>query len=282
VWPLVLSVLQGSDVMVASYSTAFSVLVIAAILSVVELTDRMADLFCEVRTMLFRQLFDQETWTYTYLVADPDTQEAALIDPVIEQVERDFKLLNELGLTLKYCLETHVHADHVTGTGKLRELTQCQGIVPVNAHVACANHLIQHGEVLQVGAIEIRAIATPGHTDSHMAYFVNGDRVLTGDALFIRGCGRTDFQSGDSGTLYDSITQNLFTLPDDTLVYPGHDYRGHTVSTIDEEKQWNPRLVGRTREQFIELMNNLNLPNPKKIMEAVPANERCGNVLIAQ
>ncbi|WP_416676522.1 MBL fold metallo-hydrolase [Egbenema bharatensis] len=232
--------------------------------------------------MLFRQMFDQETWTYTYLVADLNTKEAALIDPVIEQVERDFKLLHELGLTLKYCLETHVHADHVTGTGKLRELTHCQGIVPVNAQVACADHLIQHGEVLQVGAIAIRAIATPGHTDSHMAYLVNGDRVLTGDALFIRGCGRTDFQSGDAGVLYDSITQTLFTLLDDTLVYPGHDYRGHTVSTIGEEKQWNPRLVGRTREQFIELMNHLNLPNPQKIMEAVPANERCGNVLIAQ
>lgn len=231
--------------------------------------------------MLFRQLFDQETWTYTYLIADAETKEAALVDPVIEQVERDLKLIKELELTLKYCLETHVHADHITGTGKLRELTDCEGIVPENAQVACASRLIEDGERLKVGDIEIQAISTLGHTDSHMAYRVNGDRVLTGDALLIRGCGRTDFQSGDAGTLYDSITQRLFTLPDDTWVYPGHDYRGQTISTIGEEKRWNPRLLGRSREEFIKFMNSLNLPDPKKIMEAVQANERCGNVLIA-
>ncbi len=230
--------------------------------------------------MLFRQLFDQETWTYTYLIADPTTKAAALVDPVIEQVERDFKLLNELGLTLKYCLETHVHADHITGTGKLRELTGCEGIVPANAQVACASRFVQDGEILQVGEVEIQAIATLGHTDSHMAYWVNGDRVLTGDALLIRGCGRTDFQSGNAGALYDAITQRLFTLSDETWVYPGHDYRGQMVSTIGEEKRWNPRIVGRTREQFIEFMQGLNLPDPKKIMEAVPANERCGNMPI--
>ncbi|MBF2067015.1 MAG: MBL fold metallo-hydrolase [Calothrix sp. C42_A2020_038] len=230
--------------------------------------------------MLFRQLFDQDTWTYTYLIADPTTKEAVLVDSVIEQVERDYKLLNELGLTLKYCLETHVHADHITGAGKLRELSGCEAIVPENAQVACANRLIRHSEVIKVGEIEIKAIATLGHTDSHMAYLVNGDRVLTGDALFVRGCGRTDFQSGDAGTLYDSVTQKLFTLPDETLVYPAHDYRGHSVSTIGEEKQWNPRFVGRTRDQFIEFMNGLNLPDPKKIMEAVPANEQCGNVFM--
>lgn len=232
--------------------------------------------------MLFRQLFDQNTWTYTYLIADPVTREAALVDPVVEQVERDFKLINELGLTLNYCLETHVHADHITGTGKLRELTGCVGVVPVNAQVTCADRLIEDREVIQVGNIEIQAIATPGHTDSHMAYWVNRDRVLTGDALFIRGCGRTDFQSGDPGALYDSVTQRLFSLPEETMVYPGHDYRGHSVSTIGEEQQWNPRLVGRSKAQFIELMNSLNLPNPQKIMEAVPANERCGNVLVGR
>lgn len=229
--------------------------------------------------MLFRQLFDQETGTYTYLIADLKVKEAALVDPVIEHVERDLKLLQELGLTLKYCLETHVHADHVTGTGKLRERTNCEGVVPENAQVSCASRLIQDGERLQVGEIEIQAISTLGHTDSHMAYWVNADRVLTGDALLIRGCGRTDFQSGDAGTLYDSITQRLFTLPDDTLVYPAHDYRGQTVSTIGEEKLWNPRLLGRSRQQFIEFMSSLDLPDPKKIMEAVPANERCGNIL---
>ncbi|MFP4135145.1 MAG: MBL fold metallo-hydrolase [Halothece sp.] len=228
--------------------------------------------------MLFRQLFEAETSTYTYLIADRITQEAALVDPVIEKVERDLKLIRELGLTLKYCLETHVHADHITGTAKLREMTGCDGIVPENAQVDCASGLIKHGEVIKLGGIAIQGIATLGHTDSHIAYLVNGDRVLTGDALLIRGCGRTDFQSGDAGILYDSVKNHLFTLPDETLVYPGHDYRGHTVSTIGEEKQWNPRFVGRNREQFIEFMNNLDLPYPKKIMEAVPANESCGAV----
>ncbi|MEG3439732.1 MBL fold metallo-hydrolase [Pannus brasiliensis CCIBt3594] len=228
--------------------------------------------------MLFRQLFDPETSTYSYLVADPDTREAILVDPVLEQVERDTRLLREFGLTLRYCLETHVHADHVTGTAKLRELTGCQGIVPVNALVACADRTLGHGEVLPVGAIEIKAITTLGHTDSHNSYLINGDRVLTGDSLLFRGCGRTDFQNGDAGTMYDHVTGRLFTLPDETLVYAGHDYKGFTVSTIGEEKQFNPRFVGHTRESFIELMGNLNLPDPKKIAEAVPANRRCGNV----
>lgn len=239
--------------------------------------------------MLFRQLFDKETSTYTYLIADTETKEAILVDPVLEQVERDYKLLNELELNLKFCLETHIHADHITGTGKLRELTNCQGIVPVNAQAKCADRHIKDGEVLTVGGIEIKAIETWGHTDSHMAYLVNSDleeirfagRVLTGDVLFIRGCGRTDFQSGDPGTLYDSVTQKLFVLPDETLVYPAHDYRGHTVSTIGEEKRLNPRFVGRDRPEFIEFMNNLDLPDPKKIMEAVPANQSCGQVATA-
>lgn len=230
--------------------------------------------------MLFRQLFDAESSTYTYLIADFGTQEAILVDPVLEQVDRDFKLLNELGLTLRYCLETHIHADHVTGTGKLRQVTGCLGIVPEHAHADCADRHIQDGETVQFGDVVVEAIATPGHTDSHMAYLVNSDRVLTGDALFIRGCGRTDFQSGNAGTLYDSVTQRLFTLPDDVWVYPAHDYRGHTVSTIAEEKHWNPRFAGRNRESFIEFMASLDLPNPKKMMEAVPANELCGRVAV--
>ncbi len=228
--------------------------------------------------MLFRQLYDNETSTYTYLIADETSREAVLVDPVLEQVDRDLRLLQELGLTLRHCLETHIHADHVTGTGKLRELTGCEGIVPENASAACADRFMKDGEILRVGEIEIQAIATLGHTDSHNSYLVNGDRVLTGDSLFIRGCGRTDFQSGDPALMYEHVTQKLFTLPDETLVYPGHDYKGQTVSTIGEEKQYNPRFLGKDRASFIEQMNNLNLPDPKKIAEAVPANERCGKV----
>ncbi|MDJ0795886.1 MAG: MBL fold metallo-hydrolase [Calothrix sp. MO_167.B12] len=227
--------------------------------------------------MLFRQLFDAESSTYTYLIADRQTKEAILVDPVLEKVERDRQLLQELELTLRYCLETHIHADHITGTDKLRSATGCLGVVPANAHAICADVYMEDGDILHLGAIVIKAIATPGHTDSHNAYLVNNERILTGDALFIRGCGRTDFQSGDAGTLHDSVTQRLFTLPDAILVYPGHDYHGHTVSTIGEEKRWNQRFVGRTREEFIEFMGNLNLPHPQKMMEAVPANEMCGN-----
>ncbi len=231
--------------------------------------------------MLFRQLFDAETSTYTYLIADEKTGQAALVDPVIEQVERDYKLLQELKLTLLFCVETHVHADHITGTGKLRELTNCEGIVPENANVSCATRSIKDGEVLELGGVKIQTISTPGHTDSHNAYLVTSDSndekfLLTGDSLFIRGCGRTDFQSGNPALMYHSITEKLFTLPDHTWVYPGHDYRGHAVSTIGEEKQNNPRLVGQTEASFINIMNNLNLPDPKKIMQAVPANQQCG------
>jgi glyoxylase-like metal-dependent hydrolase (beta-lactamase superfamily II) len=231
--------------------------------------------------MLFRQLFDPESSTYTYLIADEITQEAILVDPVLEQVKRDLKLLEELELTLCYCLETHIHADHITGSNQLREATGCLHIVPENAHAVCADDYLSDWESLRLGSIPISAIATPGHTDSHNAYLINRDRVLTGDALLIRGCGRTDFQSGDAGTLYDSVTQRLFTLPNKTFVYPAHDYHGQTVSTIGEEKRWNPRFAGQSRAKFIDLMNNLQLPNPTKMMEAVPANEHCGNVIAA-
>ncbi|MEB3291519.1 MAG: MBL fold metallo-hydrolase [Synechococcales bacterium] len=227
--------------------------------------------------MLFRQLFDPETSTYTYLIADLPTQAAILVDPVLEHVERDLWLLKQLGLTLHYCLETHVHADHITGAGSLRQQTGCINVVPKFAGVDCADQVLEDGDRLQLGEVEIKAIATPGHTDSHLAYLINRTHLLTGDALLIRGCGRTDFQSGDAGTLFDAVTQRLFTLPDETLVYPGHDYRGQTVSTIGEEKRWNPRLAGRSREQFQAFMSQLQLPNPQKMAEAVPANQHCGN-----
>ncbi|MBT9317842.1 MBL fold metallo-hydrolase [Leptothoe spongobia] len=228
--------------------------------------------------MLFRQLFEQESNTYSYLIADRKSGKAILVDPVLEQVERDLKLLQELGLTLYYSLETHVHADHITGSAHLRSTTGCICVVPVQAQVDCADRFIQHGEILQVGAVDIQAISTPGHTDSHMAYLINNTHLLTGDALLIRGCGRTDFQSGDAGALFDSVTQRIFTLPDSTLIYPGHDYRGQTVSTVEEEKRWNPRFVGRSRDEFKQFMNNLNLSTPKRMMEALPANEKCGDL----
>ena len=232
--------------------------------------------------MFFRQLFNYESKTYTYLVADPNTKEAVLVDPVLEQVERDHNLLQELDFKLRYCLETHIHADHITGTARLRELTGCLGVLPYKVQAKCADHLIRDGEILLIGSIPIQAIATPGHTNSHMAYRVNDDRVLTGDALFIRGCGRTDFQGGDAGILFDSVTQRLFMLPEETLVYPAHDYRGRTVSTIEEERRWNPRFAKCERASFIKFMTNSDLPKPQKMMEAIPANEHCGNLASSQ
>jgi glyoxylase-like metal-dependent hydrolase (beta-lactamase superfamily II) len=226
--------------------------------------------------MLIRQLFDPETSTYTYLVADRDGGAAALIDPVLEQVERDLTLVEQLGLRLTHVLDTHVHADHVTGAGRLRELTGALTCASVGG-APCVDLRLGHGEVVRVGDLPITALATPGHTDDGLSYLVPG-AVFTGDTLLIRGCGRSDFQNGDAGQLYDSITRKLFALPDETLVYPGHDYRGQTVSTIGEEKRWNLRTAGRDRGAFITLMSELNLPPPRKLAEAVPANRACGVV----
>ncbi|MDX8391927.1 MAG: MBL fold metallo-hydrolase [Mariprofundaceae bacterium] len=224
--------------------------------------------------MLFRQLFDADTWTYTYLLADEQSREAVLIDPVSEQVERDMALTDELGLTLKYVLDTHVHADHVTGNGALRDRTGCQTGVSGRGGADCADLQLKEGDVFTFGAYQIKVLETPGHTDGCLS-FLCGDKVFSGDALFVRGCGRTDFQQGDAGELYDSITGKLYALPNTTWVYPGHDYRGMTVTTIGEEKKHNPR-INLGREGFIELMGNLNLAQPKKIHEAVPANLACG------
>lgn len=233
--------------------------------------------------MLFRQLFDHESSTYTYLLADEKTREAALIDPVIEQVNRDLEIVNDLGLTLAHVLETHVHADHVTGANRLREKTGARTVAG-RAGPECADVHVGNGDVVRVGGIALRVLATPGHTDDSLSYLlvdplhpeVLGDRVFTGDALLIRAAGRTDFQNGDAGSLFDSITEALFTLPDATLVYPAHDYRGRTVTTIGEEKRLNARIAGRSRDEFIAVMNALHLPEPKRIREAVPANRECG------
>jgi glyoxylase-like metal-dependent hydrolase (beta-lactamase superfamily II) len=228
--------------------------------------------------MIFRQLFEPDTCTYTYLLGCERSHRAVLIDPVASEVESYAALLGELGLSLVYTLETHVHADHITGSGLLRERLGSHSVVHRDAGAMCADLLVTDGVPLQVGDLELLVRHTPGHTDGCLS-FVMADRVFTGDALFIGGCGRTDFQQGDAGRLYDSIHQKLFSLPPDTLVYPGHDYAGNTVSTIRQEMGKNPRLGGGIgRDAFIELMGGLDLPYPKYIDEALPANQACGRV----
>jgi len=224
---------------------------------------------------MFKQLLDRESSTFTYLIVDDQTKEAALIDPVDCQMEVYVALLEELSVTLKYALETHVHADHVTASGKLRQRFGIQTAVSQQCGATSADLQLNDGDVLKLGQQSVKVIATPGHTSGSVSY-VWQDKVFTGDALLINGCGRTDFQGGDAGTLYDSITQRLFILPDETLVYPAHDYQGRRVSCIAQEKAINPRLSGKTREAFIALMQQLNLPKPKMIDIAVPANRKCG------
>ncbi len=224
--------------------------------------------------MFLRQLFDTDSFTYTYLVADEATHEAALIDPVRGQAERDLKLIDELGLALRYALDTHVHADHVTAAGVLKMHTGCRTVASALGPES-ADMRLPDGATIRLGSLTVEVIATPGHTDDSVSYRVGG-HLFTGDALFVRGTGRTDFQHGDAGQLYDSISRRIFTLSDDTVIWPGHDYRGHTCSTVGEEKRWNPRLAGKTREQFIGIMAALGLPPPKHIHEAVPANRELG------
>lgn len=235
--------------------------------------------------MIFRQLFEPESSTYTYLLGCKKTSEAVLIDPVLEASERDLALLAELGLTLKYTLETHIHADHVTGADRLRDTTGSRAGVPEMSGARHADIPVREGEPLEVGSLRIEPLYTPGHTDDHHSYLVrsgDGARVFTGDALMIDGCGRTDFQNGDPSTLYRSVHEKLFTLADDTLVYPGHDYQQRRVSSIGQERARNPRLGGgRTLEEFVAIMNGLDLPRPKKMDLAVPANRECGEVQTA-
>ena len=232
--------------------------------------------------MIFRQLIEPASSTYTYLLADAVTRRAVLIDPVVEEVETYAKLLADLKLTLEYTLETHVHADHVTAGAALRSRFGSRTVVHKDGGAACADVPVQHGDHVRVGAIDLEVRETPGHTNGCVSY-VGADRVFTGDALLIGGCGRTDFQQGDAGRLYDSVHQQILSLPPDTLVYPAHDYRSRTVSTVKEEAGTNARLGGTTsREEFIVIMSNLKLAYPKQIDRAVPANQNCGREAVQQ
>jgi glyoxylase-like metal-dependent hydrolase (beta-lactamase superfamily II) len=228
--------------------------------------------------MIFRQLFDRESCTYTYLLGDEGSRKAVLIDPVRELVDRDIQVLVELDLTLTYTLETHVHADHITGSGLLRSRLESESVLSVHSGADCADHQVGHGDVLQVGDLELQVLATPGHTSTCLSYYVpEQGMVFTGDTLFIRGCGRTDFQEGSSEHLFNSVHERLFSLPETTKVFPGHDYKGRTMSTIAEEKQHNPRLGGgRSLDQFVAIMEGLNLSLPKRLAVALPANQNCG------
>ena len=228
--------------------------------------------------MIFRQLFEPLSSTYTYLLASEATGEAMLVDPVLPAWQRDLAVIAELGLKLRYTVETHVHADHITSAARLKRETGSRIAYPALDRFPCVDRHIEENRPLIMGGVVLEGLATPGHTDDHYAYRV-GDRVLTGDALLIDGCGRTDFQSGDAATLYRSVHEKLFTLPDETLVYPGHDYHGRQVSSIGQEKARNPRLGGgRALEAFVRTMDELDLPYPAFIDYAVPGNRACGRV----
>lgn len=225
--------------------------------------------------MFFKQFFDPETWTYTYLLADETSKEAILIDPVKEHVKAYLDFLEKQQFQLRYTLDTHVHADHITGSGELKEKTACQSAMHELTRAACVSIRLKAGQTLNFGRYVIQTLHTPGHTPCHASYLI-GDRVFTGDALLIQGCGRTDFQQGSAADLWNSVTEKLFKLSPDTLVYPGHDYNKKHVSSIQQEIETNPRFLNQTKDGFIEFMSHLNLPDPKKIHQAVPANEVCG------
>ncbi len=225
--------------------------------------------------MIFRQLFDSVSGTYTYLLASRHGDEALIIDPVIEKVERYLQLIKELDLKLVKAVDTHLHADHVTGLGALRDHTHCITVMGERSKADVVSMRLADGDKLTIEGVTLEAIYTPGHTDNSYSFRMN-DRVFTGDTLLIRGTGRTDFQNGDPRAQYNSIFNRLLKLPDETLVYPAHDYKGETVSTIAEEKAFNPRLQVKSIDEYVALMNNLNLPNPKMMDVAVPANMKVG------
>jgi len=225
--------------------------------------------------MIFRQMFDAASGTYSYLLASRCGGEALIIDPVLEKVGRYIELLNELDLCLVKAIDTHLHADHITGLGALRDRTQCITVMGQQSKAEIVSLRVDDGDRIDIDGISLRVIHTPGHTDDSYSFTMR-DRVFTGDTLLIRGTGRTDFQNGDPRAQYESIFNRLLKLPDQTLVYPAHDYKGETVSTIGEEKAFNPRLRVQSVEHYVELMNNLKLPNPKMMDVAVLANTRIG------
>ncbi|XP_052805663.1 persulfide dioxygenase ETHE1, mitochondrial-like [Mya arenaria] len=225
---------------------------------------------------IFRQLMEYKSFTYTYLLADPQTKEAVLIDPVLETVDRDVKIVTDLGLNLVYGMNTHVHADHITGTGRIKEkIPSCKSVISAAGN-AKADVQLKDGETVKFGRFELEARSTPGHTNGCMTFVWHEKGIaFTGDAMLIRGCGRTDFQEGNSGVLYDSVHGKIFTLPPEFNLYPAHDYTGQTVTTVAEEKQMNPRL-SKPKEEFVKIMENLKLPYPSQIDKALPANLLCG------
>lgn len=226
--------------------------------------------------MIFRQLFEPLSSTYTYLLGCEETGQAVLIDPVIASMDRDLEQVHRLGLTLAFSLDTHIHADHITAALELKHKVGSQIAAPAFDQLPCADVGVQEGVPLMVGSLRLQPLHTPGHTDGHFAYLF-GDRLFTGDALLIEGCGRTDFQNGNADALFKSVREKLFALADDTLVYPAHDYKDRRVSSIGQEKKRNPRLgEDKTLEEFKVIMAGLNLPYPKFIDHAVPGNKQCG------
>jgi len=225
--------------------------------------------------MIFRQLFDSVSGTYSYLLASRAGGEALILDPVLEKADRYCQLLRELDLRLVKAIDTHLHADHVTGLGELRDRTQCITIMGEQSKADVVSMRVSDGDKVMIEGLSLDVMYTPGHTDDSYSYLM-GDRVFTGDTLLIRGTGRTDFQNGSSRAQYESIFNRLLKLPDETMVFPAHDYKGDTVSTIGEERRYNPRLQVRSVDEYIELMANLKLPNPKMMDVAVPANMHVG------
>src|SRR5215210_6194241 len=225
--------------------------------------------------MIFRQLFDHTSGTYSYLMASRRGGEALIIDPVLEKVDRYIQLLRELDLKLVKAVDTHLHADHITGLGALRDRTHCITVMGEQSGVDVVSMRVTEGDKVQIEGVALDVLYTPGHTDDSYSYLM-ADRVFTGDTLLIRGTGRTDFQNGNPRAQYESLFGKLLKLPNETLVYPAHDYKGDTVSTIGEEKTYNPRLQVNSVDDYVALMNSLNLPNPKMMDVAVPANMRVG------